>query len=428
MYRITNSMLNTNYLRNLQTNYSNMSTLQNQLSSGVNIDCGAEDPIGASKIMSMNDGISANTQYSSNIKSINHLLDTSDTALSETNNVLSRIRDLLVKSGNGTYTEDEISSIKDEAVSCVKELGDELNTSYSGNYVFGGSKTDSKAVCVDSNGNMSYADKNGNAVSRNISGSTTTLTTTLASTNPINDSTTYPMNTITSITSDSSGNITINYSTTSASGATPVASASPVTFSPTAVPAQTLQGQLAGAGFSNSATVATQVTTVISDANNAVNQIDTNLYADISEGVSVNYNVSASDLLEFKDSSGNNVNAMSILSTIIQDLGTASDKTATSAAKSAAIANLNGTDLTQFDEVVDNFTTLRSKVGTMQNRMDTAGTVNDDQNYNMTASLSDIQDIDVAQKEVYYSSAQTVYKASLQVSSQVLKTTLLDYL
>lgn len=423
MYRITNSMLNTNYLRNLQTNYSNMSTLQNQLSSGVNIDCGAEDPIGASKIMSMNDGISANTQYSSNIKSINHLLDTSDTALSETNNVLSRIRDLLVKSGNGTYTEDEISSIKDEAVSCVKELGDELNTSYSGNYVFGGSKTDSKAVYVDSNGNMSYADKNGNAVSRTISGSTTTLTTTLASTNQINDSTTYPMNTITSITSDSSGNITINYTNTLSSGATPTAGI-PVTV----VPPQTVQGQLTSAGFSNPANVASQVNTVVSDASDAVNQIDTNLYADISEGVSVNYNVSASDLLEFKDSSGNNVNAMSILSTIIQDLGTASDKTATSAAKSAAIANLNGTDLTQFDEVVDNFTTLRSKVGTMQNRMDTAGTVNDDQNYNMTASLSDIQDIDVAQKEVYYSSAQTVYKASLQVSSQVLKTTLLDYL
>ncbi|OOM79985.1 flagellar hook-associated protein FlgL [Clostridium sp. BL-8] len=1028
MYRITNSMLNTNYLRNLQTNYGNMSVLQNQLSSGKNIDCGAEDPIGASKIMSMNDGISANTQYSSNIKSINHLLDTTDTALSETNNVLSRIRDLLVKAGNGTYTEDEISSIKDEVVACVKELGDQLNTSYAGNYIFGGSKTDSKSITVDSNGNMSYIDSNGttinvyldaggnvvnDAISNNTNynsatpiyldsnGKVTTDSTTNgvdntlivqgsslyvdkttgvvstspgANTNPLllrdelyqdqngnitaakttenklitsddellyltsdgkvttnattsgisntliptgttlyEDSTgrvtttnavgNKQIDTATPIYTDELGNVTTSsvtvntqisqaasvttiqvsqytpgsgYTQTTINGSgdvymdsrgdltnsgttdlsqrqstledlwnnayidpatqnvvnsTPTSSTNKeihlykdsngnVTTSPGGYPANeevlsgttlyrdangnvttmakdssgnannslqptdtvyvdlngnvttnqivnnkavsvrddlsidttatnaqakavignvtppntvipsdqitlytdsngyitnngtgntkilltdslyidnyenitvsetrentlidsddklyqdangnvsnsatntlvdskntlykdafgrvtTLKGQAPpnepidlkttqlytdskgnitteatdgsvantaidssktvlykdvngdlttvqantlitsdvqlyddgngnittqpigitrsttqlyvdtngnvtnvpigspatnalpsgqdlyvdanGNVVKNSTTAGVQNTPIpstttlyidgsgqvktnllktgeslyadsngkiitsrtttnteltadddvyvdaagdltlssttansqitVSDIRNLQNelkdpsttpqrkteinqilnngevsqlaQVDSDLYADISDGVSVNYNVSASDLLEFKDSSGNNVNAMSILSTIIQDLGTASDKTATASDKSAAIANLNGADLTQFDEVIDNFTTYRSKVGTMQNRMDTAANVNDDQNYNMTASLSDIQDIDIAEKEVYYSSAQTVYKASLQVSSQVLKMTLLDYL
>lgn len=327
--RITNAMINSNYLTNIQTNLSNISKLQNQLSSGNNISSGSDDPSAASKIMQLNDSISANTQYSSNIKSINHLLDTTDTTLSESNNVLSRIRTLLVKAGNGTYTEDEISSIKDEVVSCVKELGDELNTSYSGTYIFGGSKTDSKPITVDSSGNMSYADASGNAVT----------------------------------------------------------------------------------------------------SGTAVTQIGTKLYTDISQGVSINYNVSASDLLQFKDSDGTtDVNAMSIFSQIITDLGTASDSTATDENQTSAKTSLENTDLTNLDKVIQNFTTIRSKVGTLEDRMDTVSDVNEDRSYNMTSSLSDVQDVDMAEKEVDYSSAQTVYKASLQVSSKVLETTLLDYL
>lgn len=327
--RITNGMINSNYLANVQTNLKNISTLQNQLASGNNVSSGADNPSVASRIMKLNDELSSNTQYSSNIKSMNHILDTTDTALSECNNVLSRVRTLVVKAGNGTYTEDEISSIKDEVVSCVKELGDELNSSYSGTYIFGGSKIDSKPITVDSStGAMSYADASGAAVT---------------------------------------------------SGAD-------------------------------------------------VTQIGTKLYADISQGVSINYNVTASDLLQFTNNSGTAINATSVFSQIISNLGTLSNNSATDAAQDTAKTNLENTNLTDLDSIIQNFTTVRAKVGTLENRMDTVATVNEDQNYNMTSSLSDVQDIDMAEKEVDYSTAQTVYKASLQVSSKVLETTLLDYL
>ena len=37
-----------------------------------------------------------------------------------------------------------------------------MNTTFDGAYIFGGTKGTSKPVTVDSNGNLAYADKNGN--------------------------------------------------------------------------------------------------------------------------------------------------------------------------------------------------------------------------------------------------------------------------
>lgn len=334
MSRITNSMLTSNYLGDLQTNLRQMSTIQNQLSSGTTINKASDNVSAATKIMQLNTELSANTQYKSNITDASNWLDTTDTALSEAGNVLSNIRSLMVKAGNGTYSEDEISSIKDEVVSAVQQLGQVLNTSFEGNHIFGGTKSTSKTIAVDDDGNMSYADAEGNAITDTTTG----------------DGKTY-------------------YS-----------------------------------------------------------QISSDLKAEISQGIAVTYNVNAADLLEFKDDNLGTVNAMDVFSGIINDLNTASSSTATEAEKSAAISKLNGDDLKSIDAVIDNFLTARSKVGTMQNRMDSASTTNEDQTYNMTSVLSSVQDIDVAEKTIEYSSAQTIYKAALQVSSSVLTKTIMDYI
>lgn len=334
MSRITNSILTNNYLNDLQTNLRQMSTLQNQLSSGTTINRASDNVSAATKIMKLNTELSINTQHKTNISDASNWLDTTDTALSEAGNVLSRIRELMVKAGNGTYSENEISSIKEEVVSAVQQLGQVLNTSFEGNHIFGGTKSDSKTVVVDDDGNMSYADVDGNAITDTTTG----------------DGKTY------------------------------------------------------------------------------YDQISSDLKTEISQGVTVTYNVNAADLLEFKDDGLGNLNAMSVFSDIISNLNIASSSTATEEEKAAAISELNGDNLKQIDAVIDNFLTARSKVGTMQNRMDSASTTNEDQAYNMTSVLSSVQDIDVAEKTVEYSSAQTIYKAALQVSSSVLTQTIMDYI
>ncbi len=418
MYRITNSMLNNNYVRNLQTNLGNMSTLQNQLSSGKKISSGADDPRAAAQIMSLNDDISSNNQYGSNIQDVTHLLDTEDSALSEANNVLSRMRSLMVKAGNGTYSEDELSSIRDEMVSCVSQLGNVLNTSYNGKYVFGGTKTTSAPISVNSTtGAMSYSDDYGNGISTATSGSTTTTNVTLSNNNQLKSGGI----TITGITeTDTSGTPSYVVSYTDSAGNANNTSAS-----------SNIAGALTSAGITNSTdntNFTSKLTSYLDNVNTNITQIGSDLNTNIADGVSITYNINAGNLLETKDSNGNSVDAMSVFSNIISNLSVASDQNATDAAQSTARTNLTGSLLTNLDSVIDSFEAARSKIGTLENRMDSAASVNQDQNYSMTYSLSNTEDIDYAEAEVNYSSAQTVYKASLQVSSKVLNTTLLDYL
>lgn len=164
MPRITNSMLVSNYMNNMKRNLGNLSTFQNQLSSGKNITRASENPFTATRMMQLNSEISANKQYNSNINDVSNWLDTSDTALAQAGNVFSRIRELMVKAGNGAFGPDEIKTVKDEIVEKTKELGQILNSSFDGNYIFGGTKSTSKPVGVDANGNMNYIDKNGNPI------------------------------------------------------------------------------------------------------------------------------------------------------------------------------------------------------------------------------------------------------------------------
>jgi len=170
MSRITNAMLTNNYLSDLQTNLSGMSKIQSQMASGQKIQRASDDPTIATTTLTLNSELAANSQYSSNITDATNWLDTTDSALSEAGNVLKRVRELMVKAGNGSYGTDEISTIKDEVVSDVKQLGQVLNTSYDGSYIFGGTKSTSKPVTVSASGTLSYADKDGTAITDTTTG------------------------------------------------------------------------------------------------------------------------------------------------------------------------------------------------------------------------------------------------------------------
>jgi flagellar hook-associated protein 3 FlgL len=150
-----------------------------------------------------------------------------------------------------------------------------------------------------------------------------------------------------------------------------------------------------------------------------ITQINSDLKVDISEGVKTDYNKTATDILEFKDKSGNAINVSDLLSNIIDNLGS-SDQT--------QINKLTGENLTDIQSVTANLLQKRSEVGTMQNRMDSAQTNNETANQNMTDILSKTEDIDITEKTMEYSTMQTTYTAALQVSAKILPMSLLTYL
>lgn len=141
--RITNKSLVRNYLNDLNTNLHNMSSLQEQLSSGKELSKPSDNPFKVARVMELRTSISANDRYKTNIQEGAGWLQTTDDALSQLNDSLQRVRELTVAGGNGTYSTTERDAIKQEITQIKSGIVQIGNTVYDGRYVFGGDKTTS---------------------------------------------------------------------------------------------------------------------------------------------------------------------------------------------------------------------------------------------------------------------------------------------
>lgn len=336
--RVTNQMLSNNFMRDVNTNLENMSKLQTQMTTGKEIQKPSDDPYKVSRVLQINSDISSNVQYSQNIKDTTNWLDTTDTALGQVGDVLTRVNELLVSSGDAAYGTDEKQAIKNEINQKIGELSQIMNTNYDGKYVFGGTRATTKPVSTQT------------------------------------DATT--------------GNTVLSFNARD------------------------------GHVIDNSSSP-----TIAQDANE-YSMIKANLSVEISQGVSIDYSVSADEINKFSTSSGGTVSLIDVAGSSTKGLL----NRITDDLDSNNTSSLTGQDLSDIKDAITNVLKLRSEVGAKSNRMSDAQSKNEDENNNMTAMLSQTEDIDITQKTMEYANMQTVYTASLQTSSKVLQKTLLDYL
>lgn len=99
---------------------------------------------------------------------------------------------------------------------------------------------------------------------------------------------------------------------------------------------------------------------------------------------------------------------------------------------SEALKNNDQAKLSSFtshvDGHLDNILKVRGKVGAVQQRIDLTIDKTKDEILNLTELLSSKEDVDLAEKYIEYTSLQTSYMASLQISSQIIQPSLLDFL
>ncbi len=156
--RVTNKMLTHNFLSDMRTNLNKMKTLQEQSTSGKQVRRPSDNPFKVSRIMQINSDIVANKQYNSNIKDTINWLDSADTSLGQAGEVLKRVRDLLVSTGNAGYSISERKAVRDEINEKIEEFSQIVNTSFDGKYIFGGTRGLSKPMTVvKENGNSKLA-------------------------------------------------------------------------------------------------------------------------------------------------------------------------------------------------------------------------------------------------------------------------------
>lgn len=139
--RVTQNMLNSNMLRNLHKSMRSMDGLQDQLSSGKKISKPSEDPVVAARGMFYRSSLMENDQYKRNVDEAQSWLDMTDSTMDEVGNVLKRIKELLVYSGDGAVSPEDLKTMGAEIKELKNHLGTLANQQINGKYIFAGTDT-----------------------------------------------------------------------------------------------------------------------------------------------------------------------------------------------------------------------------------------------------------------------------------------------
>lgn len=142
--RITQGMITETFMRNLTNNLKRLNDREDMLSSTKRVRKPSDDPVAAVLAVRLRNTLSSIEQYTKNVNDALTWLKSTETALTNTNDILQRIRELTVKAANGTLTSDDRQTILDEISQLKEQLMQEANSSYNNRYLFGGFITDEK--------------------------------------------------------------------------------------------------------------------------------------------------------------------------------------------------------------------------------------------------------------------------------------------
>jgi len=139
MTRVTHRTMQESTLANLQRNLTSMSSLQERLSTGKNINRASDDPTGTVSVLQLRQDLRAAEQYSRNADDGLAWLTTIDTALQTTSAQLRKAQDLTLSALNqGAQSEDSRAAIALELRGIKDSVLGLANTKYLDRSVFAG--------------------------------------------------------------------------------------------------------------------------------------------------------------------------------------------------------------------------------------------------------------------------------------------------
>lgn len=139
--RVSSNSLYTSTLSGILDQQSSISRLSQQIASGNKLLSAADDPVAASQIMSLNDRISLNTQYSANQTSISSVQSEETVVLNQLQSYLQTAQATLssVNASNDQNSKNSAAATLSSLYQEIKNLANYQDTN--GNYIFAGFNT-----------------------------------------------------------------------------------------------------------------------------------------------------------------------------------------------------------------------------------------------------------------------------------------------
>ena len=139
--RVTNKMLVTNSLANLNRGLERLEHLSSRMAAGKKILFPSDDPIGTGNVLRLYKGLEETRQYVANNDYGIGMLTATDGAITDLTAILQRARELAVYGANCTLPEDSLYALSQEINELIDHAVQEANSTYAGSYIFGGQET-----------------------------------------------------------------------------------------------------------------------------------------------------------------------------------------------------------------------------------------------------------------------------------------------
>ncbi|WP_286919638.1 flagellar hook-associated protein 3 [Pseudomonas sp. UBA6753] len=152
----TSQFYNTNQA-NYQSNFAKTVKSQQEASDGIRVRSAKDDPVGAARLLQLEQQQNMLKQYSGNIVNVRNALGTAESTLNSIGTILQRVNELAVSSGNGSFTDADRKANADELASLEDQLFSLMNSKdENGKYIFSGSKGDTPPYARNADGTYSY--------------------------------------------------------------------------------------------------------------------------------------------------------------------------------------------------------------------------------------------------------------------------------
>ncbi|BAF60292.1 flagellin and related hook-associated proteins [Pelotomaculum thermopropionicum SI] len=142
--RVTNKMIAQTVLNNLAANLNRLQKLQDQMSSLHVVSKTSDDPMIATRVVTLNSVLKQHDQYEQNISDAKNWIETTESTLGNVTDALQRAREQAVYGANGTLDQTSREAIAQEIDNIFDNIVQLANTNFAGRYIFGGTKTTTK--------------------------------------------------------------------------------------------------------------------------------------------------------------------------------------------------------------------------------------------------------------------------------------------
>lgn len=398
--RVSTSWMQQQSVGNMMNRQGDLSDLNTQLSTGKRINQPSDDPVGAARALDMSHLIADSAQYQRNITSANSRLGLEDQTLSNTSNVLGRVRTLLLQAANGSQTDETRGDIASEMVQLREQLlGQANSTDGQGEYIFAGNRTGTQPFV--SQGSVSYFGDSGQRM--------------VAAGPGLQVATGDPGSAV--FVNVPTGNGTFAVSASAGNSGKAVAGASSVT-DPSANPS-------AWDGGSYSIVFTAANAYEVRDGGGAIlesGSYDPDKGGSITfRGAQVAFNGAPDAGDTFALGASGKQDIFTTLDNIIGTLRTPNGG-------GAQMQNDINTEFANLDQAIDTITRTRGKVGARMNALDQQGALNDDLTLQYKTSLSNVQDLNYYDAISQLGAQTTALQAAQQTFTKVQGSKLFDYL